>query len=117
MAETTSTTSSPRRRVRATWSATSRMRSGSATDVPPNFCTTRATRSETTDPSQPHPKGSARGLERPHQGEVDDVADVVGLGEEHGEALDARSEARRGRHAVLHRLDELEVERVGLVVV
>src|SRR5690606_27094602 len=48
IALTTRTTSSPRRRVRATWSATSRMRSGSATDVPPNFWTTRATRSHAT---------------------------------------------------------------------
>ena len=43
IALTTTTTSSPRRRARATWSATSRMRSGSATEVPPNFWTRRAT--------------------------------------------------------------------------
>ena len=43
MALTTSTTWSPRFRVRATWSATARIRSASATDVPPNFCTTRPT--------------------------------------------------------------------------
>src|SRR3954467_14803073 len=43
MALTTTTTSLPRRRVRATWSATARMRSGSATDVPPNFWTSRPT--------------------------------------------------------------------------
>ena len=43
MADTTSTTSSPRPRRRATWSATTRMRSGSATEVPPNFSTTNAT--------------------------------------------------------------------------
>jgi hypothetical protein len=42
MADTTSTTWSPWRRVRATWSATSRIRSGSATEVPPNFWTSRA---------------------------------------------------------------------------
>ena len=42
IAETTTTTSSPARRVRTMWSATARMRSGSATDVPPNFCTSRA---------------------------------------------------------------------------
>ena len=41
MALTTTTTSSPVRRVRATWSATARIRSASATEVPPNFCTTR----------------------------------------------------------------------------
>ena len=40
MALTTTTTSSPERRVRATWSATARIRSASATEVPPNFCTT-----------------------------------------------------------------------------
>src|SRR5207253_2280074 len=40
MALTTTTTSLPWRRVRATWSATWRMRSGSATEVPPNFWTT-----------------------------------------------------------------------------
>ncbi len=44
MADTTTTTSLPCRRVRATWSATARMRSGSATEVPPNFWTTRAIR-------------------------------------------------------------------------
>src|SRR3954453_18260552 len=40
IALTTTTTSLPCRRVRATWSATWRMRSGSATEVPPNFWTT-----------------------------------------------------------------------------
>jgi hypothetical protein len=39
MALTTTTTLSPSRRVRATWSATERIRSASATEVPPNFCT------------------------------------------------------------------------------
>ena len=34
------------RRVRATWSATARIRSASPTEVPPNFCTTRDTVSE-----------------------------------------------------------------------
>ena len=43
MALTTTTTSWPWRRVRATWSATARTRSASLTDVPPNFCTTSAT--------------------------------------------------------------------------
>src|SRR5450759_2324975 len=41
MALTTTTTSSSARRLRATWSATARIRSVSATEVPPNFCTTR----------------------------------------------------------------------------
>ena len=43
MAETTTTTSLPARRVRTMCSATARMRSGSATEVPPNFCTSRLT--------------------------------------------------------------------------
>ena len=43
IAETTTTTSLPRRRVKATCSATALMRSASATDVPPYFCTIRAT--------------------------------------------------------------------------
>ena len=42
MAETTTTTWSPARTVRATCSATARMRSASPTLVPPNFWTTRA---------------------------------------------------------------------------
>ena len=41
MAETTTTTSSPAPTRPATCPATCRMRSASATDVPPNFCTTR----------------------------------------------------------------------------
>src|SRR5215510_11422908 len=43
MAETTTTTSLPARRVRTTCSATARMRPASATDVPPNFCTSKVT--------------------------------------------------------------------------
>ena len=43
IAETTTTTSAPWRFVNATFSATARMRSGSATDVPPYFWTIRAT--------------------------------------------------------------------------
>ena len=43
MALITRTTWSPRSRQRRTWSATSRIRSTLATDVPPNFCTTKAT--------------------------------------------------------------------------
>src|SRR5688500_16187141 len=46
MALTTTTTEAPWRRVLATWSATARMRSGSATEDPPNFCTTSATGDE-----------------------------------------------------------------------
>ena len=37
IAETTTTTSLPAFLVRATWSATARMRSASPTEVPPNF--------------------------------------------------------------------------------
>ncbi len=43
IAETTTTTSSPPRRVRTMCSATARIRSGSATEVPPNFWTSRLT--------------------------------------------------------------------------
>ena len=45
IAETTTTTSAPCCRVYATWSATARMRSGSATEVPPYFWTMSVTRS------------------------------------------------------------------------
>jgi hypothetical protein len=37
MADTTTTTSLPAERVRATWSATALIRSASPTEVPPNF--------------------------------------------------------------------------------
>jgi cyclophilin family peptidyl-prolyl cis-trans isomerase len=43
MADTTTTTSSPARRVATMCCATALIRAGSATDVPPNFCTTSAT--------------------------------------------------------------------------
>ena len=59
IALTTSTTWSPRCRVRATWSATSRMRSGSATDVPPNFWTSRATGAGYPATCGPGPSDSA----------------------------------------------------------
>ena len=45
IAETTTTTPAPCCRVYATWSATARMRSGSATEVPPYFWTMSVTRS------------------------------------------------------------------------
>ncbi len=48
MALTTTTTSSPCRFVRATWSATARTLSVSPTDVPPNFCTMSPTRADAT---------------------------------------------------------------------
>ena len=48
MALTTTTTSSPWRLVRATWSATALIRSVSPTDVPPNFCTTSAIPADAT---------------------------------------------------------------------
>ena len=50
MAETTTTTSLPAARVRATWSATARMRSASPTEVPPYFCTTSAMATKLPDP-------------------------------------------------------------------
>jgi len=43
MALTTTTTWSPPRKVAAMWPATALMRSASPTEVPPYFCTTRAT--------------------------------------------------------------------------
>ncbi len=49
MAETTTTTSLPARRVRTMCSATARMRSGSATEVPPNFCTSKLTTEHRTE--------------------------------------------------------------------
>ena len=58
IADTTTTTSSPARRVRATWSATARMRSGSATEVPPNFWT-RSTAIKATGDSAASSKVSA----------------------------------------------------------
>src|SRR3954469_408900 len=69
MALTTTTTSLPRRRVRATWSATSRMRSGSATDVPPYFWTTSAIRSRlpATLARRAHRKTSAPARRAPVQ--------------------------------------------------
>ena len=53
IADTTTTTSSPARRVRATWSATARMRSGSATEVPPNFWTRSTAIKATGGPACP----------------------------------------------------------------
>ena len=57
MADTTTTTSSPPRRVRTMCSATARMRSGSATDVPPNFCTSRLTTGDGTGDPARDPSG------------------------------------------------------------
>ena len=62
--------------VRATWSATARMRSGSATDVPPNFWTTSATTiarlPATVDHAVPTCKAStpARGRRQPASGRI-----------------------------------------------
>ena len=53
MALTTTTTSSPARRVRATWSATARIRSASPTEVPPNFWTTRDMGVDAIRPGRP----------------------------------------------------------------
>ena len=50
--------------------------------------------------------------------EEDDVADAGRAGEDHHQAVDAHAEAAGGRHAVLHRLEEVLVEPVrGLVAV
>ena len=96
IALTTTTTSSPWRRVRATWSATWRMRSGSATDVPPNFWTSeRPSPSDVTGRSRPGPATSGsplsapplvQGLEQLGLGRVPDRAqrpDVVTAHREH----------------------------------
>ena len=56
MADTTTTTPSPDRTLRATWSATARIRSGSPTAVPPNFWTSSATALHATGGA---PRGSA----------------------------------------------------------
>ena len=53
IAETTTTTSSPARRVRTMCSATARMRSGSATEVPPNFWTSKPTARQGTGAVRP----------------------------------------------------------------
>src|SRR5438445_134343 len=58
MALTTTATSWPWRRVRATWSATARIRSASDTDVPPNFWTVSPTRPPTYQCVSPVPPGS-----------------------------------------------------------
>src|SRR6476619_2952712 len=63
MAETTTATSWPASTSRLTWRATLRMRSRSATDVPPNFITSRAM----TFPDAP--KGARK---RPAQGTYED---------------------------------------------
>ena len=68
MALTTTTTSLPWRTVRATWSATSRMRSGSATDVPPYFWMTRPRRHGATLPV------GGRGGRTPSPGGIDGSA-------------------------------------------
>ncbi len=61
MALITTTTSSPRLRVRVTWSATARIRSASATEVPPNFWTISATAAVKRGPGNPsNPNGPCR---------------------------------------------------------
>src|SRR5579875_495666 len=60
MALTTTTTSSPERRDLSTCSATARIRSASATEVPPNFCTTRLTPPSYLRHERPLWEGSGR---------------------------------------------------------
>ena len=83
MALTTTTTSSPRRLVRATWSATSRMRSGSATDVPPNFWTTSDTAVDATAGLRrlTNRLGPARRPARPTRSSCSRVVGLVGAQE------------------------------------
>ena len=57
IADTTTTTSWPSLRVRTMWSATARIRSGSATDVPPNFWTRRLTGGDGTSGVSALPQG------------------------------------------------------------
>src|SRR4029453_3203269 len=79
MALTTTTTSSPRRFVRATWSATSRMRSGAATAVPPNFCTTSDTAVDATAALRALRTGWALSVDhRPPRRELLDRGGLVG---------------------------------------
>jgi len=40
-------------------------------------------------------------------GKCDDVADVLGAGEHHHDAIDAWSDAAMGRHAVLERIQQV----------
>jgi hypothetical protein len=72
MADTTRTTRSPWRTVRATWSATSRMRSGSPTEVPPNFWTISATGD--------HATGTVPGACRGFLGPATDWRPPIGAG-------------------------------------
>ena len=99
MALTTTTTSLPARRVRATWSATARMRSASPTDVPPNFWTTRdmarkatARRPGAPGPDlRPPPARSAGALRSPRSG----PATLHTVGTEKRERQKAGRQARR----------------------
>ena len=58
IADTTTSTSAPDRRVATMWSATALMRVGSATEVPPYFCTTRLTTTDGTGGPSADPGGS-----------------------------------------------------------
>ena len=51
-----------------------------------------------------------------HGWEEEDFLDVVGVGQEHGDAVDAHAPAGRRRKAVLQRGAEAFVEEHGLVV-
>ncbi len=55
-------------------------------------------------------------LDGAHEGEEDDVADGAGVGEEHGEAVDAYAFACGGGQAVAEGSDVVFVHLVGFVV-
>ena len=100
MADTTSTTSSPRRRQRATWSATSRMRSGSATDVPPNFWTRSATaRNGTSGAEAPLNPDSGRSPAHAPPGSLRSAA-VGTNAEKHARQKERRSRVDEARRQV-----------------
>ncbi len=57
-----------------------------------------------------------RRIRRPQVREEENVADVRLAGQQHDEPVDADPDAGRRRHAVLHRGQELLVERLRLLV-
>ena len=55
-------------------------------------------------------------LLRFHPGEVEHIADGMGIGQEHDQPVDADANAACWRHALADRFDELFVEGTGLLV-
>ena len=53
---------------------------------------------------------------RLHGGEEDNFADGIVVGQHHDAAVDAHTHTARGRHAVLHSVQEVLVQHLGLVV-